>query len=107
MEARLVAQALQGTMTESPNQAERPMIGRLIKAGVLTPGKKKEPLHVLTKNATFAFDILFTNPEFQNAPAPHDFIASPKNGSSRRLSENGKNRHKNKPEKDDISSSCT
>ena len=68
-DAALVNQALHGFITEAPNHAERPRLGRLIRLGVLRPGAVGKPLHVLTEKAAFAFDIPGVTIDLEYAPS--------------------------------------
>ncbi len=98
-DARFIAQALTGELTESPSHAERPTLGRLIRTGVLMPGKPKQPLHVLSPDAAYAFDIPIARID------RHHSSSLPSSGGAesepvRRLAQNGRMRHRSKQQKD-------
>jgi hypothetical protein len=93
-DAKLIAQALYSQLNESPKRSERPLLGRLLKAGVLAPGKTTDPLHVLTSQAAYAFDISIDQNDSKSTQglSPPDARPRPIN----RQSAKGKRRHQSK-----------
>jgi hypothetical protein len=55
LEARLLREALLGQSTDQPKDTEKPALGHLINLGLLRPGRRKEPFHVVTHEARAAF----------------------------------------------------
>lgn len=55
LEARLLRDALLGDSTDTPKDSEKPALGHLINLGVLRPGRRKEPFHVVTEAASAGF----------------------------------------------------
>jgi hypothetical protein len=68
-DAKFVYQALRGTLTEAPNHAERPRLGRLIRLNILRPGDIGEPLHTLAEEASFTFEISGVTIDHEYAPS--------------------------------------
>lgn len=62
-EARLLYQALKGTLPDKVGAGVRTSLGHLINLGYLAPGRRTEPNHVITDDARFAFDIDAEDPQ--------------------------------------------
>lgn len=100
-EARLIHQALEGTLSESPSHAEKPYIGRLLRLGILKIGCVGQPLHVLSEEAAFAFEMPGVQIDREYAPSinGNDLRDSAQATTSRSKAVNGRNAGKNRKKK--------